>query len=147
SLAVLAAIAIFSATAHAQVRFSSDLEDEDLECFAKRPAAGCKGWMSIRDASLSLKSGEKSRSGRKAMKIEFTKNENYGGTWRKADSRHIFTRFYEYYDQGFDFAAGMKIHRLSASNEAKRRNDLDIILQPTPNAPGANYCGGADANS
>src|SRR5690606_41944956 len=43
SLAAVAAIAIFSATAHAQVRFSSDLEHEERECFSNRPAASCKG--------------------------------------------------------------------------------------------------------
>jgi hypothetical protein len=79
------------------------------------------------------------------LRIEFLKNEDYGGTWRKTEARRIFTRFYDYYDSGFDFAAGMKIHRLSSFNEARQLNDFDIILQLKADDPGSNYCGLTDA--
>src|SRR4051812_22065332 len=98
--------------ARAQIRFLSDLEIEDPACFSLKPADGCNGWMGIHDDAISLSRGESSHSGKQSLRIVFTKNENYGGTWRKADSRHIFTRFYDYYGEGFDSAAGMKIHRM-----------------------------------
>jgi hypothetical protein len=138
-------IAIGSGAASAQFQYLSDMEDADAACFVSRPAAGCGGWMGIHDDPISVCAGEKSHTGRQALRIAFVKNEDYGGTWRKADSRHIFTRFYDYYDSGFDFAAGMKIHRLSAFNEAKQINDFDIILQLKADAPDANYCGLTDA--
>jgi hypothetical protein len=127
------------------LRFQSDLENEDPGCFTQRSAGGCNGWMGIHDAAISLGLGEAAHTGRKSLRIVFVKNEDVGSTWRKADTRHIFTRFYDYYDSGFDFAAGMKIHRLSAFNESKQANDFDIILQLKADEPGANYCGLTDA--
>ncbi|HKP97262.1 MAG TPA: hypothetical protein VJ385_16050 [Fibrobacteria bacterium] len=141
----LAAALLSFGTASAQIRFLSDLEDADPACFSNRPAAGCQGWLGIHDDAISLGRGGISHTGAQAFRIEFVKNEVYGGTWRKADSRHIFTRFYDYYDEGFDFAAGMKIHRLSSFNEAKQINDFDIILQLKADEPGSNYCGLTDA--
>ncbi|MDB5047976.1 MAG: hypothetical protein JWO30_1047 [Fibrobacteres bacterium] len=144
SLAV-AAVLCLQARVSAQVQFLSDLEDADPACFSSRPDAGCNGWLGIHDAAISMSRGEKSHTGKQALKIVFAKNEVYGGTWRKADSRHIFTRFYDYYDDGFDFAAGMKIHRMSAFNEGKQINDFDIILQTKADDPSSNYCGLTDA--
>jgi len=127
------------------VPFASDFENDDAACILARPAAGCAGWMGIHDAPITLSVGEKAHSGSKALRIEFTKNEDYGGAWRKTEARRIFTRFYDYYDSGFDFAAGMKIHRLSSFNDAKQINDFDIILQLKADTPDANYCGLTDA--
>jgi hypothetical protein len=127
------------------VPFRTDFEDADGSCFLARPAAGCSGWMGIFDQSISIGAGEKTHSGRKALRIEFLKNESYGHTWRKTEGRRVFTRFYDYYDSAFDFAAGMKIHRLSSFNEARQMNDFDIILQLKADEPGANYCGITDA--
>lgn len=147
SISVPSALAVlmFCGNAAAQLQFFSDLEDADAVCFSDKPRSGCKGWMGIHDEAISVVRGEKAHSGRQALKIEFVKNEDYGGTWRKASSRHIFTRFYDYYDEGFDFAAGMKIHRLSAFNETKQVNDFDIILQTKADSPDHNYCGVTDA--
>jgi hypothetical protein len=127
------------------VPFQTNFEDADGNCFLARPAAGCSGWMGIYDQSISIGAGEKAHSGRKALRVEFLKNESYGYTWRKTEGRRIFTRFYDYYDSAFDFAAGMKIHRLSAFNDARQMNDFDIILQLKAEAPDANYCGITDA--
>jgi hypothetical protein len=127
------------------VPFRTDFEDADGGCFLARPAAGCSGWMGIFDQAITIGSGEKAHSGRKALRIEFLKNESYGYTWRKTEGRRVFTRFYDYYDSAFDFAAGMKIHRLSSFNEARQLNDFDIILQLKAEAPDANYCGLTDA--
>ena len=123
-----------------------DFEDADPGCFLNHPAAGCAGWMGIHDDGvIGLGIGEKAHSGRTAMRIEFIRNEDYGGTWRKTEGRRIFTRFYDYYDSAFDFAAGMKIHRLSSFNEARQANDFDIILQLKAETPDRNYCGLTDA--
>jgi hypothetical protein len=127
------------------VPFRTDFEDADGGCFLARPAAGCSGWMGIFDQGISIGSGEKSHSGRKALRIEFLKNESYGYSWRRTEGRRVFTRFYDYYDSAFDFAAGMKIHRLSSFNEARQMNDFDIILQLKAESPDANYCGINDA--
>jgi hypothetical protein len=134
-----------SLTTFTGVPFRSDLEDVDADCFLTRPAAGCSGWTGIHDAAITLGVDEKAHSGRKALRIEFLKNEDFAGTTRKTEARRIFTRFYDYYDSGFDFAAGMKIHRLSSFNEARQLNDFDIILQLKADAPDANYCGLTDA--
>jgi hypothetical protein len=123
----------------------ADLEDLDAACFLKPSAAGCGGWLGIRDAGTITVGGGRTHTGKTAMRIEFAKNEAYGGANRKAEARRIFTRFYDYYESGFDFAAGMKIHRLSAFNEARQINDFDIILQLKADEPGANYCGTTDA--
>lgn len=150
ALPLLFAAALGVPRAQAQAAFSgvpfrTDFEDGDAGCFLSRPAAGCAGWMGIHDAPIGLGVGEKAHSGRKALRIEFLKNEDYGGTWRKTEGRHVFTRFYDYYDSAFDFAAGMKIHRLSSFNEARQVNDFDIILQLKADEAGANYCGPTDA--
>lgn len=123
----------------------ADLEGLDANCFLAPPSPGCSGWTGIRNAGTITLSGEKTHTGKSALRIEFLKNEDYGGAYRKTEGRHIFTRFYDYYDVGFDFAAGMKIHRLTSFNEARQLNDYDIILQLKAEEPGANYCGPTDA--
>jgi hypothetical protein len=125
--------------------FSSDLESLDVSCFVSRPGSGCSGWIGIHDASISLVRDGVAHSGRQALKIDFTKNENYGAAWRAVNTRHLFTRFYDYYAKNFDFAAGMKINRLSGFNEAKQINDFDIILQLKADDPASDYCGLTDA--
>jgi hypothetical protein len=127
------------------VLFSSDLEDQETSCWSSRPKAGCLGWSGIRDACFNLCVGEKSRTGDKALKIAFAANEDYGGAFRAVSGRHLFTRFYDYYETGFDFAAGMKIHRLSAFNAAAQKNDFDIILQLKSDEPNYNNCGLTEA--
>lgn len=130
------------------VLFSTDLEDQDAACWSSRPKSGCLGWSGIRDACFNLCVGEKSRTGSKALKIAFAANEDYGGAYRGISGvggRRLFTRFHDYYETGFDFAAGMKIHRLSAYNAAAQKNDYDIILQLKSDEPGSNNCGVTEA--
>lgn len=127
------------------VLFSSDMEDQEPACWSSRPRAGCLGWSGIRDACFNLCIGEISHTGAKALKIAFSANEDYGGAYRSVSGRHLFTRFYDYYGPGFDFAAGMKIHRLSAFNQAAQKNDFDIILQLKADEPRANNCGLTEA--
>jgi hypothetical protein len=123
--------------------FLDDLEQEDQECWSMRAPSGCNGWLSIRNAGISLAAGEPSFSGRKALKIVFAANEDYAGTVREVSSRHVFTRFYDYYAEGFDFAAGMKIHRLSSYDPVRQVNNFDIILY-SQGAGGPDYCGPTD---
>lgn len=127
------------------VLFSTDLEDQDAACWTSRPKTGCLGWSGIRDACFNLCVGEVSRTGSKALKIAFAANEDYGGAYRAVSGRHLFTRFHDYYGAGFDFAAGMKIHRLSAFNAAAQKNDFDIILQLKSDEPGSDNCGLTEA--
>lgn len=127
------------------VIFATDLEDQETACWSSRPKAGCLGWTGIRDACFNLCVGEKSRTGAKSLRIAFAANEDYGGAYRAVSGRHLFTRFYDYYETGFDFAAGMKIHRLSAFNQAAQKNDFDIILQLKADEPGGNNCGLTEA--
>ncbi len=134
-----------SGEAYARMLFHSDLENLDGGCFSRRPDAGCDGWMGIHDSSISIGRGEKAHSGRQALKIDFKRNEDFGGAWRAVKTRHLFARFYDYYDRNFDFAAGMKILRISSFNEAKQVNDFDIILQLKADEPGSNNCGLTDA--
>ncbi|HLP41951.1 MAG TPA: hypothetical protein VK465_10620 [Fibrobacteria bacterium] len=134
-----------AAAASSPILFSSDLEEQDSACWASRPRAGCRGWTGIRDGCFDLRAGEKSRSGSKSLRIAFAKNEDFGGAYRQVSSRHVFTRFHDYYEMGFDFAAGMKIHRLSAFNAATEKNDFDIVLQLKADEPGMNHCGPTDS--
>jgi polysaccharide lyase-like protein len=130
----------FPTAALSQLILNDDLEDEDASCWGSRASGGCNGWTSIRDAGISLATNEVANSGRKSIRLSFTKNEDFSGTTRIVNSRHIFTRFYDYYAEGFDFAAGMKIHRLSAYNASKQLNDFDIILY-TQAEGGPDFCG------
>lgn len=127
------------------ILFATDLEKEEPTCWASRPSSGCLGWTGIRDACFNLCVGERARSGTKSLRVAYQANEDYGGAYRAVDGRHLFTRFYDYYDQGFDFAAGMKIHRLMSYDAARQRNAYDIILQLKSEEPNSNNCGLTDA--
>ncbi len=127
------------------VLFSTDLEQEEPTCWSSRPRSGCLGWTGIREACFNLCVGERAYTGTKSLRVSYLANEDYGGAFRAASGRHLFTRFYDYYDQGFDFAAGMKIHRLMSFNSATQKNDFDIILQLKADEPGSNNCGLTDA--
>ncbi len=75
--------------------------------------------------------GEVAHSGSKALKLKFTRNEQGGGMDVKMKgSDHIFTRWYDYYAQQFDFAYGMKIHRIQSFNEQRQLNDWDSVVVP-----------------
>lgn len=133
------------ASAASPILYASDLEDQEAACWSRRPRAGCLGWSGIRDACFNLCVGEMSHTGAKALKITFAANEDYGGAYRAVDGRHLFTRFYDYYSPGFDFAAGMKIHRLSSFDAAAQKNEFDIILQLKADEPRSNNCGLTEA--
>lgn len=122
--------------------FKSDLENESNSCWTSQPASGCNGWMGLKGITISP---EKTHSGKQAMKGVFRYNEQHNETFRVVNSKHIFVRFYDYYADGFDFAAGMKIGRISSFNSATQRNDYDIILQAR--ASGSNRCGTTDSSS
>ena len=129
-------------TAGFAASFSSDLETESDSCWASPPAGGCNGWKGIKGLTLSA---EKTHSGKQAMKASFRRDEQENLTYRTVDdSKHIFVRFYDYYATGFDFAAGMKIGRISSFNQATQRNNFDIIVQARATAS-ANRCGTTDS--
>ncbi len=125
----------------AQLLFETDMENEDPACWMKLPGS-CNGWVGIRDAGIvSLSVGGPAHIGKKSMKVVFTKNEQYGGATRVVNEQHIFTRFYDYYAKDFDFAAGMKVHRISGFNAQKGLNDFDVIIYSAASHNNFNYCG------
>ncbi len=123
--------------------FSSDLESESNACWISQPANGCNGWMGLKGVTISP---EKTHSGKQAMKANFRYNEEHNETFRVVDSKHIFVRFYDYYADGFDFPAGMKIGRISSFNAATQLNNYDIILQARATGS-SNRCGTTDSTS
>ncbi len=140
TLAVL--LLLLLTPASGQTLFETSLLDEDPECWLSRASGGCNGWVGIRDEKIvSLAVGGVAHTGDKSLKIVFTKNEQYGGATRVVNTRHIFTRYYDYYAEGFDFAAGMKVHRISGFNSAKGLNDFDIIVYSAASHSNFNYCG------
>jgi hypothetical protein len=141
---MLAALALGTA-ARAQLIFQDDFEGSDPSCWSSRPAAGCGGWTSIQDAGIALVTTGEAHSGKRSLRLTFAKDEEFAGANRTVSARHIFTRFYEYYDENFDFANGMKIHRLSAYDASRQLNDFDIILYSKAEG-GPNFCGKTDAH-
>ena len=118
-----------------QIVFSSNFESEIQSCWSNRPNsggwnfAGCGGFSNIGSgASVALAENEVSHSGNKALKITFNLDEDYGGAEvRFPDSNHVFTRYYDYYSNNFDFAFGMKTQRIRSFNEITQTNDFDIL--------------------
>lgn len=109
----------------------------DRACFERRDSQGwnkngCGGLVNIGQAPVGLSSDGPANSGKNAMKITFSKNEDFGGAVAKVSGDWIFTRFYEYYAPGFDFGNGMKIHRLLSANKETGMNNYDIIVYSSP---------------
>ena len=141
-LLALAAAWLAAATARSgELLFESDLEQETAACWANPPQAGCNGWIGIHSM---LPSGERSRSGKQALKVSFEHNEDVGSATREIEARHVVVGFHDFYARGFDFAAGLKILRLSAFDAASQRNAFDIVLESRASAPDSNYCGLTD---
>ncbi|HEX5684404.1 MAG TPA: hypothetical protein VFY73_10275 [Ideonella sp.] len=124
-----------------ELLFRSDLEDESEACWAQPPQAGCHGWTGIHGM---VPSSERPRSGEQALKVSFERNEDVGSATREIEARHVVVGFHDFYARGFDFAAGMKILRLSAFDAASQRNAFDIVLESRASAPDSNYCGLTD---
>ena len=122
---------------HAQnsILFSSDFEDQDSSCWAARPNSGgwnfngCDKFESIgQGTSISLATNETAFSGRKSMKLNFRKNEDYAGSdIRIPDSERVFARYYDYFSSDFDFGFGMKAFRIRSFNESAGINFFDIV--------------------
>jgi hypothetical protein len=140
-LALTAAWLAAAAAQSGELLFESDLEQESAACWAQPPKSGCHGWIGIHGM---LPSSERSRSGEQALKVSFEHNEDVGSATREIEARHVVVGFHDYYARGFDFAAGMKILRLSAFDAASQRNAFDIVLESRASAPDSNYCGLTD---
>jgi hypothetical protein len=130
------------------VLFNVDFETEDATCWGTRNSSGyttsaCGPWASIGKSQASLATGERSRSGTRAFKATFAKDEDSAMARLTTNVDHVFVRFYEYYDTDFDFAAGMKTLRLQSFNEAAGVNYYDLIAYSTavPASGSSNYCG------
>lgn len=123
-----------------------DLEKENPNCWNTRNNHGwtrtaCNEFRSIGLWAGKLAAGEKHFSGQKAIKLTYIKNEEQGGGEIEVESDHIFTRFYDYYEKGFDFAQGQKIHRIRSHNTALQANNFDIILYTHSKPTASGQCG------
>lgn len=119
-------------SARAAVLFQSDFESETASCYnfttGEQERSNCPttppySWGRILSAPTSndhqvlyLADGEAAHSGTHALKLVFTKIEDRGGAEPHLPASdnvtHVFTRYYEYYAPAFDFAVGMKTHRI-----------------------------------
>ena len=142
ALLALAVLGLAQASAQpGELLFESDIEAESEACWTLPPQAGCNGWIGIHGM---LPSTQRSRSGEQALKVTFGRNEDVGSATREIEARHVVVGFHDFYARGFDFAAGMKILRLSAFDAASQHNAFDIVLESRASAPDSNYCGLTD---
>lgn len=145
---IFALLLSFPIAVNAAVLFRSDFEAEDPVCWLLRDLdgyspLGCNGWVDLGGKSVSLAVNEVNHSGTKSMKVIFSSNEQRGGAERPVvNASHIFVRFYDYYKENFDFAAGMKTSRIRSFNG--NINNYDIVLYSSAQNSGGNYCGISD---
>jgi hypothetical protein len=130
--------------------YRNDFEGEDPSCWAARPSAGCNGakvYERSRYGStgiVGIATNEQRRSGQKALRMTFSRDEDEGGGVINPNATHVFYRHYDYYASDFDFAGGMKIARFSGHDSALGLNQYDIILVSRAQAINGNYCGRND---
>jgi hypothetical protein len=128
--------------------YRNDFEAEDPNCWATKPSAGCNG-VKVYERSpgggsgvVGIATGEQRRSGQKALRLAFGKNEDEGGGVVNPNATHVFYRHYDYYQPDFDFAGGMKIARFSGHNATTGLNQYNSILVTRAQKTAANdYCG------
>lgn len=134
--------------APASIFLATDLEDQNTSCWNNRNSSGmatssCGVFSSIGFNPFQLVQGGITHSGKKAIQITYTKNEDAGGTNVSINADSVNVRSYYYFDQGFDFGQGMKIGRVSSFNSAAQVNDVDIIME-CRSSGSANQCGATD---
>ncbi len=127
--------------------FRADFESESAECWGRRDGSGynrpgCGNFVNIGPHGISLATNGIRRSGSKALKATYIKNEDVAGSVLRVDEENIHVRTHFYFDKGFDFGQGVKIGRVSSFNDAKQANDVDIILAVGSSA--GNQCGQTD---
>lgn len=136
--------------------FSGDFESQSSDCWSSRGAdgwnlAGCGGFINIgKGPAVSLAQGEIAHSGSRSLKLTYSQNEETGGADVQFSERnHVFTRFFDYYSNGFDFAYGMKMHRIRSFNSAGGINNFDIVMVPwgRPTSGFYNFTGTNDMQS
>jgi len=142
-----AALAARMGVPEAAIYLNTDLEDEDPACWDNRVngfnRAGCGKFKGIGSFPMALSASGRSRSGSKAIRITYAKNEEAGGSNVGVYADTINVRAYYWFDEGFDFGQGMKIGRVQSFNESTQMNDVDVILQ-CRSVNGANQCGVTD---
>jgi hypothetical protein len=147
ALSPAAALAARLGVPQSSVYLNSDLEAEDKACWDHRLSGfnrvGCGLFKGIGSYPVSLSAAGPARSGSKAIRITYAKNEELGGTNVGVDADTVNVRSYFYFDQGFDFGQGVKIGRVSSFNPVTQMNDIDVILV-VRSADGANQCGVTD---
>lgn len=141
--AVLAAAvpAPWAPFASAAVLAQDDFEQTDTTCWGRSRCAGYEVYGAGTGTTSIAVDGIR-HSGSRALRVAFTRNEQAGGASMTIEPQeHLFTRYYDYYDQGFDFACGMKVHRLTS--QTGEFADFDVISYSTGDTAGAgaDYCG------
>jgi hypothetical protein len=133
----------------AQVIVEDDFEDAEPGCWSMPEETAC-GPFFVAGGVTSLAVGEVFHSGSRALKLVFSSDEEAGGAVsRFPEEAHLFTRYYDYYAADFDFACGMKTHRISGYNESAGLNHYDMINYTVgiPADGERNYCGVNDLGS
>lgn len=123
-----------------------DFEASDETCIANANEDPCDAYDSVRAVNVSP---AEANSGAKSLELVFRGNEQELGAYYNLPpgENHIFTRYYDYYAADFDFAAGMKVHRILGKTTPSLNNTYDSIAvafgQPaTPDS--GDFCGTND---
>ncbi|HEX6273046.1 MAG TPA: hypothetical protein VFZ53_08400, partial [Polyangiaceae bacterium] len=127
--------------------YRNDFEAEDPTCWATKPSSGCNG-VKVYERSpgggsgiVAIATGERRRSGQKALRLAFGLNEDEGGGTFNPNATHVFYRHYDYYEENFDFAGGMKIARFSGHDSTTGLNQYNSILVARAQKTATNdYC-------
>jgi len=115
--------------------FASNLEEHSATCWNHRPDTGgwnfngCRNLINIgRGNNLTLSENGISHSGNKAIKISYDENEDHGGVEVSiTPTNRVFTRYYDYYAENFDFAFGLKTHRIRSFDKKLGINNFDTV--------------------
>lgn len=139
---------LFAGLTEGRFDFATTFEEQSIAEWQHRPNGGgwnlngTGGFVNIGSGkSIALVETPLATSGSKAMQMTFTQDENMGVAEVSIPGRGVDvvrTAQQVYFEQGFDFAQGMKIHRLYASDGDTTKLDVIVVLwgKPTGQLPG-----------
>ncbi len=120
----------------------TDFETEDASCWNQSEGTRtCGTFSGITGATTALSTGI-ARTGRQALSITYTRNEQEAGATLAVAAETLSVKGDYYFDRSFDFAQGMVIGRVQGNNPDNPSNGLDIVVR-THSVPG-NQCGVTD---
>ncbi len=139
-----------------QFTFATDFENLDINLFNSHLTSssgwninGYGGFQEIGErAAIKLVNTTAARSGSKAIQVTYERNEDRGQSIVQipnAGSDYVRTRQFMKFCGTFDFAAGLKIHRIYSFDDATDRTQWDIVLlawaKPLPGKPDQDLTG------